>query len=89
MGLFRRSRTPDQPSSDVQAQHADRLVRETEKAVEAQEAATESVNSVHAEALRLRDSHAVAQDLRRLIDENGWTERIALSMTLRKGGTDG
>ena len=83
----RRSRTaPDQtPRSAVQEQ-ADVLVREAEKAREAQAAAIASIDSVHAEAIRLRDSRIIAEELRAQMRDNGWAERIALSMSLRNKG---
>ena len=71
--------------SHVQEQ-ADVLVREAEKAQEAQAAAKASIDSVHAEAIRLRDSRIIAAELRKQMRENGWTERIAMSMSLRPKG---
>lgn len=81
-----RRRSPTQtPRGDVQEQ-ADVLVREEAKAREAQAAAAASVDSVHAEAIRLRDSRIIAAELRAQMRENGWAERIALSMSLRDKG---
>jgi hypothetical protein len=67
-------------------EQAEVLVREAEKAREAQAAAVASVDSVHAEAVRLRDSRIIASELRAQMRENGWAERIALSMALRHKG---
>lgn len=79
-------RRPPAPDRGHGQERDDYLVREAEKAQEAQAAAAQSIDSIHAEAVRLRDSHAVARELREAMRENGWAERIALSMALRHKG---
>ena len=77
---------PSSPREEVVQERAEVLVREAQKAQEAQAAAERSVDSVYTEAIRLRDSHAIARELRAQVRENGWAERIALSMMLRDKG---
>ena len=62
------------------------LEAEAAKVARADEAIAEAIDAVHTEAIRLRDSRAVANDLRRHLAENNFTERITLSMQLRGRG---
>lgn len=84
--IWRKRHPPTQPRRGDVQERADVLVREAAKAQEAQAAAEASVDSVHAEAIRLRDSRIIAAELRAQMQENGWAERIALSMALRNKG---
>lgn len=76
------SRSPVDDDDEREA----RLAVEVTKAYKAAEAVTDSIESVHAEATRLRDSREVAAALRAHVRENGFTERIAASMRLRDKG---
>jgi DNA-binding ferritin-like protein len=72
---------PDDRFSDSEREA--RLANEIANGYKAAEAVKDSLESVHVEATRLRDSREVAAALRARVSENGFTERLAASFRLR------